>query len=169
MVLNGSFEETSLAPECHNNLSNEEFTAAVEHVSAFGELAQTDIYSNCYGMTSDGVFHVGLGANAQMSDAIALELSAPLNLGAGEGYRLLFIADHGATGGPTSTNVLVGISSDPRKFGVQIGQSGLLSDDPSEYEILIKDEGATYITMQVEVDGDLGWAMIDDVRLELID
>jgi hypothetical protein len=50
-----------------------------------------------------------------------------------------------------------------------VGQTGLLTDDPSEYELILKEEGATHITLQVEVDGDLGWAMIDDVRLELID
>jgi hypothetical protein len=168
-VLNGSFELNSLEPGCHSNLTNEEFSAAVEHVTAFGELDQVDMYSDCYGTTADGLFHVGLGADAQASDAIALELSAPLDLGAGGGYRLLFIADHGETGGATSTNVLVGVSSDPAEFGVQVGESGVLGDDPSEYEFLIEEEGPLYITLQVEVDGDLGWAMIDDVRLELVE
>lgn len=169
-ILNGSFELTSLEPGCHSNLPNDEFTMAVESVTAFGALNQADLYSdNCFGENSDGLFHVGLGADGSGSDAIALELSAPLNQGHGSGYRLRFFASHGETGGATSTNVLIGVSSQPTQFGTLIGKSGQLGDVPVEYELLITDIGSTYITVQVEEDGDLGWAMIDAFQLEPVE
>lgn len=169
-ILNGSFELTSLEPGCHSNLPNDEFTMAVESVTAFGVLNQADLYSdNCFGENSDGLFHVGLGADGSGSDAIALELSAPLNQGHGSGYRLRFFASHGETGGATSTNVLIGVSSQPTQFGTLIGESGQLGDVPVEYELLITDIGSTYITVQVEEDGDLGWAMIDAFQLEPVE
>ena len=169
-ILNGSFELTSLEPGCHSDLSNDEFTMAVESVTAFGDLDQTDLYSDgCYGENSDGLFHVGLGAEGSGSDAIALELSAPLNQGHGSGYRLRFFASHGETGGITSTNVLIGVSSQPTQFGTLIGETGQLGNVPVEYELLITNIGSTHITVQVEPDGDLGWAMIDAFQLEPVE
>jgi hypothetical protein len=165
-VLNGSFEMTSLEPGCHGNLSNEEFTDAVDFVTAFGTSDQVDLYSDCFDMASDGLFLVGLGAVGDQSDAIALELSGALS--AGGSYRLRFFASFGATGGATSTNVQVGTSSSPDTFGTLVSSTGQLPDDPTEFEMTVPGVGSTFLTMQVEPDGDLGWAMVDDVRIELI-
>ena len=162
VVLNGSFEVEGLEPGCFNNLSNEEFTKTVPDVFAFGDYAQADLYADCYGDTSDGLFHVGLGANGDRSDAIALALSGPL-----EGdYILRFIADHGATGGPASTDVAVGLSDTPDQFGTEVGLTGQLSDDPQPHTFEVTGTGQLYITLRVVPDGDLGWAMLDAVTLE---
>lgn len=169
-ILNGSFELTSFEPGCYSNLTNEEFTQAVEFVTAYGAFNQADFYGDeCYGENSDGLFHVGLGADGDLGDAIALELSGPLNQGRGSGYRLRFYASHGETGGATSTNVLIGVSSEPTQFGALVGETGPLGDVPVEYALAITDVGSSFITVQVEPDGDLGWAMLDAFRLEPIE
>ena len=165
-ILNGSFERNSLEPGCYDNLSNAVFSEAVEDVTAFGAYEQTDLYGECYGSRpSDGAYQVALGASAGQSDAIAMALSGPI-LG-GQRYRLRFVAEHGDTGGATSTNVLVGVSDTDTAFGETVGETGLLPSDPTELTVdfTAAADGA-YLTLQVEVDGDLGWAMIDDLRIE---
>jgi len=169
-ILNGSFEHTSLSVACHSNLSNAELTEAVDHVTAFGAYDQPDLYiDGCYGSeSSDGTFHVGLGATT-VTDAIALELSTPLT--AGVRYRIRFMAHHGETGGATSTVVELGVSTQPTSFGVLIGSTPQLpAAPPSPYTFdHIATTAATYVTLRVAIDGDLGWAMIDDVRLEPVE
>jgi len=168
-IINGSFEVPGHDPGCYSNYSNAEFNALVDDVYAFGTLDQIDLYADCYGTTTDGIFHVGLGADGSESDALALALSAPLDAGAGAGYRLRFTADHGQTGAATSTDIAVGLSNDPTNFGEELGRTGTLTDDPQEYTFEISDEGATFVTLQVVPDGDLGWAMVDAVVLEPIE
>jgi hypothetical protein len=168
LVENGSFENTTLAPGCYSNLTNEELSAALPGVFGFGAADQTDLYTDatagCFGESSDGVFHLGLGAD-DTTDAVALALSAALV--PGRPYVATFFASFGETGGDTSTNLQLGVSSSSSSFGTLVGETGLLpSATPQVFTVRFSpDSAATFLTMQVEVDGNLGWAMIDDVQL----
>ncbi len=166
VILNGSFEVPELDPGCYDNFSNEDFNAVIEDVYAFGSLAQVDLYADCYGTTTEGVFHVGIAANGDHSDAIALALSGPLSA---TGYRIRLTAAYGQTGAATSTDIAVGLSNQPDAFGEEVGRTGALTDGPVEYAFEVSGEGHTFVTLQVVPDGDLGWAMIDAVVLEPIE
>ena len=99
-----------------------------------------------------------------MTDAIAL--SSPLV--SGERYRIRFFGNHGQTGGAISTDLLVGVSTSATDFGVQVGSTGLLPASPVAITIsFVAPSTASYITMMNDLDGDLSWAMIDGVVLEL--
>jgi hypothetical protein len=165
-VRNGSFEDTTLSADCHSNLTNAELGAAVPHVVGFGASDEVDLYTDdCFGShSSDGLRHLGLGAQST-TDAVALALSEPVTPGVA--YRIRFWGHHGQTGGATSTIVVVGVAHTPAA-GDMVGVTGLLPSVPTEQVVdFTAGSAASYITFEVMLDGDLGWAMIDDVRLEL--
>ncbi len=165
-VKNGSFENTTLAAGCYDNLSNDELGDAFPDVTGFGTFDQVDVYAgdDCFGSSSDGVFHIGLGADDD-TDAVALALDDALV--DGHAYVVTLDASFGETGGDTSTNLLIGASSSATSFGTQIGETGLLpSEDPTAFSIpFTAGSDVQFVTLKVELDGNLGWAMVDDVRL----
>ena len=167
-VLNGGFERTGLTAECHSNLSNAEATAALDDIVVFGELDEIDVYgAECYGSTSpEGTFRVGIGARDEATDALSLALSEPIR--AGRSYLLRLSAEQGdvGAGGARSTVLEIGLSNSPTEFGELLGDTGTLPDESTEFEIIVTPSAnGSFLTMRNQVDGDLGWAMVDDVRL----
>ncbi len=162
-ILNGSFEVPDLEPDCYHNLTNDEVEALIPDVFGLGSANQVDLYADCFVETADGFFHVGLGADGDDGDALALALSGPLK----GPYRIHFLAQYGETGAAVSTDVSVGLSSEVES-GVEVGRTGPLTEARTEYTVDVVGQGETFITLAVVPDGDLGWAMIDAVQLEAL-
>ncbi len=161
-VRNGSFEITTFTPDCYSNVGNRAVSEAFESVTAFGAASQIDVYTTgCYDLTpADGDFHFGLGVYGGRSDAIAVALSEPLTVG--QRYRLRLSVNRALY----DTRVSVGVSTQPTELGTILHESALLPDEPMELVIDFTAESpGSFITVQAEAEG-IGWAFVDDLRLE---
>lgn len=172
LVLNGGFELTS-ATGCEFNLSNATLNTRLAHVTAFGSAEEVDVMKDpagcVIGPPHGGVVKIGLSSQnaGGLSDALAMELSAPVI--AGSSYAVSFFgwAHPDAVLPEYRGAVEVGLSNDPNTFGTSVffgipGPDGW-QEFSSEF---VAPVGATYLTLRQNNNGDI-WNHVDDVSLTL--
>ena len=113
-ILNGGFELNST--DCGINLQNNTFNQAVPFVEAFGSQSEVDVLNgNCgFGPPAQGSDFIALYSN-NGSDAVAMELSSPLEVG--KTYILRFFDKNGLGMNQPQSRVQVGLSGTADAFG----------------------------------------------------
>jgi len=121
IILNGDFERNNaIAGQSQFNLSNADFSALVNDVTAFGTSGELDLYTSGSGYEPNpqsGSWEVRLHGNGgDIFDAFSLWLSAPLVSGTSYNLRFYVAGDLGVNPiAPLSVNV--GLSSNADSFG----------------------------------------------------
>lgn len=158
--LNGSFESTT--GSCSYGLSNASFSSMMSDCNAFGTASQIDILDNScgFGTAENGTHFVGIAVDITnaLTDAFALELSAPLV--AGNTYMLTFYNRKDPGYG---ANLLeIGYSSDSTMFGTAIDTAAVPTLSWGFVSMTFTPTiNCTHITVRT-IAGTYGWNFVDD-------
>jgi hypothetical protein len=170
LILNGDFEETSLA-QCLGNLSNFEFGLYMPHAAAFGRSEQIDIMigpTGCdfLGPAESGEVKIGISSDLDppRTDAFSFELSAPVETG--KTYTVSFHAwQWGRTFAPDIGPVRIGLSNDPHSFGTEIYRATPGTSGWNHLRWTFRARGdSDYLTVEAASAGDT-WIHIDNFSL----
>ena len=163
-LINGDFENHPFE-ECTYNLSDEAFNNSVPNIFGFGKafiagenVGELDLQTfDCYVEPASGSWCIGLSADtSSFSDAIAIELSSPLEIG--EKYDLSFSHYSSST---NLTPVEIGVSNAPDNFGSSLGiYTTAFEQWTADMVTFMATENSKYITIRA-VAGDFGWAQVD--------
>ncbi|MDP2788389.1 MAG: PEPxxWA-CTERM sorting domain-containing protein [Pseudomonadota bacterium] len=155
LILNGDFEiNNAVAGQYQFNLSNAEFSALVNDVTAYGTSAELDLYTSGSGYEPNpqsGAWEVRLhGDGGGLFDAFSFRLSSPVVSGTSYNLRFYVAGDLGMNPiGPLS--IKVGLSSDASSFGALLytsnGLIGTGSWNQYDYSFIAAND-ASYLTVQ---------------------
>lgn len=163
-LLNGSFENHTYT-ECTYNIVNNVFNLNVPFVTAYGAQSEIDVLeASCnYGSPADGVYFIALYNNLT-SDAIALDLSAPLL--PDKLYKLSFAARLGLGISNNFSKVEVGLSNANDEFGTLEFVSANLDSVWQYFEVQFSPDVPTdYLQFRIS-SVDESWVYLDDITLE---
>lgn len=161
--LNGSFENTT--GSCSYGLSNASFSSMMSDCNAFGTASQIDILDNScgFGTAENGTHFIGIAVDISnsLTDAFALELSAPLV--AGNTYTLTFFGrkDQGY-----GANLLeIGYTNDSTLFGTTIDTAAVPTLSWGLVSMTFTPSiNCTHITVRT-IAGTYGWNFVDDFAI----
>ena len=175
LVVNGDFERTK-ATGCEFNLPNPVFDALMPGCTGFGTwqgVGQIDIMrgGTCgFGLpAASGLVKLGIGSSKESdNDAFSFRLKTPLV--PGKAYRLRFKANAFVSSfSPQLAPVVVGLSSSPTQFGVQVGVFLPSAVVWSSFDaIIVPATSARFLTVRYPDSAD-GWNHVDDFSLETAD
>lgn len=143
-LLNGGFELNNAA--CGINLQNNTFNQTVPFVQAFGAQSEVDVLNgNCgFGAAAQGSDFIALYSN-NGSDAVAMQLSAPLE--AGKTYTLRFYDKNGLGMNQPQCRVQVGLSGTADAFGDLLYDAPPARNDWTLREVVFQpDQPFTHLT-----------------------
>ena len=161
-ILNGSFEKHRF--ECDYNLSNQAFNSGMSNITAFGEQSEIDVIANScdLGMAVEGNHFIAMYHRNQLSDAIAFDLSSPLE--EGKRYFLRFSSKLGIDTLGKNAQVEIGLSNFPDSFGMSILLSSKVGVSwQQEFEV-ISPIDASFITVKIASEEE-NWIFLDDFAL----
>lgn len=163
--VNGSFETTT-SSGCDYNLNKVSFNTKMSNTNAFGAYEQLDIVeSGCFiPSIPDGIHAVSIAnnpSNPNEGEAIALELTTPLTVGASYQIALdaIAITDFGPQG-----NLLIGASTSNASFGTTIYTVVTTTSWTNFSFNFIAPNNSTHITV-MPVSGISSWNSIDNFSL----
>ncbi|HEX5624595.1 MAG TPA: T9SS type A sorting domain-containing protein, partial [Saprospiraceae bacterium] len=171
--LNGDFEINSVS-FCEFNISDLEFGNKMQHTHAFGKTyyflkyqGEVDIQSmGCYVSPQSGRWCIGLGSDYstyRTSDAIAMELSA--NLEIGKRYKLTFYIFGNTIFSDSVGGVTIGESIVKNEFGLRIDSIGPVAMNWKEINIEFQArQSSKYITLK-NATGIKAWNQLDNFSI----
>lgn len=171
LIVNGNFETSAFGPDCHFNLSNNEFTDNVTGITAWGDADEID-YMN----TGDSCGYLGppQSGYAKISihrrpgggptDAFCFDLTQTIQ--AGETYTVGFYVWPSTEFGGVFGAVEVGLSTDPMAFGTLVA-SGAGDGQGWTYveQTFVAPITADYLCVQGNIDVE-SWNHLDNFVLE---
>lgn len=161
-LLNGSFELNNI--ECGINLQNNAFNQSVPFVQAFGFQSETDMLNgNCgFGSPAQGADFIALYSN-NGSDAVAMELSSPLETG--KTYTLRFYDKNGLGMNQPQSRVQVGLSDTAAAFGTLLYEAPPARTDWTLREVVFQpDQPFTHLTALIASSAET-WIFLDGFEL----
>lgn len=161
-ILNGGFELNST--DCGINLQNNAFNQAVPFVEAFGSQSEVDVLNgNCgFGSPAQGSDFIALYAN-NGSDAVAMQLSSPLEVG--KTYTLRFYDKNGLGMHQPQSRVQVGLSGAAVAFGDLLYEAPPTRTDWTLREVVFQpDQPFSYLTVLLASPVET-WVFLDGFEL----
>ncbi len=170
-LLNGGFEQGN-ANTCLYNLVNGQFNFAVQNVQSFGNtpnagsFGEADVLvGGCLAGPYSGQRAVMVACEATTTDRLAFTLDQPMQ--AGVPYRLSLMAYAWTQFNPVVHALEVGVSTSATSFGTAVGTVNPQAMTWNAHEVhFTLAQNASFLTLQVVLDGVNGAVIIDDLVLE---